>query len=198
MNKKGLNIQSKLYSFSILDDEYILEQNMEQSVHKIQLYSVMDFYCYNQAIYDLSESFIKDKNMIGFAHLLNIYNNNIFIARTHLGPNGKRVVIDFTNIEYDDEWNPVSYAKQHIQHVLDRLVSVNFNPNHHNITGYFDYVYISDRCTPIIHVIYNILSIPVHHTQCIIEEFSVGKYRDYDEYAKYTDILNELLRIETE
>lgn len=201
MNKKGLNTTLKLYNFSILDDENVLEKNADLVACKIKLYNELDFYCYTQALYDIMTELIKNKQLVNFCHLLNIYNRNIYIASIGITPDSRYVVTSFTNKEFDEvspHWCPIKYIRQHVQYFIDKIISVDFDSEHPDLKNYFSNIYISERSVKFTHIIYNILSISVNHTNHIMIEFEQGLYRNYEEYKVYYDQIIELLRIEVE
>lgn len=194
MNKKDLNIKSQPYSFSLLDDENILEQNLDQSVCKIKLYTLLDFHCYMQALYDIAVDLIGERKLVEFCHLLNIYGENIYIGESTVA-GGRRYITSFKYDKYvEDEWSPTRFAKQHIQHVIDKIVSVNFD--HNSLDNYLGNIYITRNSIPVINVIFNILSIPVHHSADVIVEYADGLYRTYPEYPIYKDMIWELMKKE--
>ena len=201
MNKKGLNTTLKMYNFSILDDENVLEKNTDLVAYKIKLYNELDFCCYTQALYDIMTELIKNKQLVNFCHLLNIYNRNIYIASIGITPDSRCVVTSFTNKEFDEissHWCPIKYIRQHVQYFIDKIISVDFNSEHPDLKNYFSNVYISEQSVKFTHIIYSILSISVNHTNPIMIEFEQGLYRNYEEYKAYYDQIIELLRIEVE
>ena len=194
MNKKDLNIKSQLYSFSLLDNEDELEKNADEVTLKIKLYTVQDFKCYMQAMYDLLDSLIQHKKLVEFTHLLNVFSRNIYVARTNIAANNKRIITDFIGDEdVPNEWSAITYARGHIQHIIDKFVSVDFNPD--KLEDYLGDVFIWKNSTGIANVIYNVLSIPIHHTNYIMVEFENGMYRSYDEYDDYKEQIIQLMKL---
>lgn len=195
MNEKDSNTKSRLYNLSILDDEYDLEKCADEAAYKIILYDVLDFQCYMQAVFDIANEFIKDVKLVEFSHLVEVFNNNIYIAKTGRIEFGKRIITDFFNTQTDEPWDPISYAKDHNQHIIDTLVSVDFNPQ--KLDAYFGNVYVGN-CTGVINVIYNMISIPVHHNNYFISDLVRGTYREHERYHDYKEQIIELVRMEME
>lgn len=197
---KDLNIQSKLVNFSILDDECVLENNADKYAFKIWLKTPHDFNCYAQALYDILTSLIGERKMLEFAYLLNVLNENIYVSKTEIDPDsctaGCRKVTGFINTLGNDEWDPVKYVKEWNQKIIDRLVSVDFDPSNQTIDGYFIIPYMGEQKLNTYNVVYGILGILVHHANNIILEYDLGVYRDYKEYEKYKYQFFELLRLE--
>ena len=196
MSKKDLNIKSQLYSFSLLDNEDILEQELDQSVNRIKLYTALDFHCYMQALYDIAVKLIGERKLVEFCHLLNVYGENIYIGELCVA-GGNRYITGFRqDLSIEDEWSPTWYAKQHMQHIIDKIVSVNFDHTHNSLDNYFSNVYITKHSIPVINVIFNVFSIPAHHSSDVIAEYAGGLYKTYPEYVDYRDLIEELVRNE--
>lgn len=195
MSEKVSNTKSRLYNLSILDDECDLERCADEAAYKIKLYDVLDFQCYMQAVFDMANEFIKDVKLVEFSHLVEVFNNNIYIAKTGRIEFGKRIITDFFNTQTDKPWDPISFAKDHNQHIIDTLVSVDFNPQ--KLDAYFGNVYVGN-CTGVINVIYNMMSIPVHHNNYFIADLVRGTYREYERYHDYKEQIIELVRMEME
>lgn len=193
MSKKDLNIQYKVLDFSILDNDMI--DQCDKHVHKIFLYNVIEFQCSIQAWYDIADDILQKRELETFCHLLNIYKDNIYIANTNINTRliPDKYVESFTNKEIDDEWNPVSHTKKHIQYLINLLISADFNIND-SIQKLFEPVYIYNHKT--IRMLYSMLGNSFHYDNGLFYDIMCGKYRQYKEYEVLKEEILELLKEE--
>ena len=182
-----------MLDFSILDDDLI--EQCDKSVCKIFLYSVIEFQCSVQAWYDIADDILQKRELETFCHLLNIYKDNIYIANININARliPDKYVESFTNKEIDDEWNPVSHTKKHIQYLINLLISADFNIND-STQKLFEPVYIYNHKT--IRMLYSMLGNSFHHDAGLFCDIMCGKYRQYKEYEVLKEEILELLKEE--
>lgn len=172
---KDLSIPSRIYNFSILDDDEVLEKNSDIEVHRIQINNIDEIYAWTQALFDKLQESVHKNNVEDFTTILYIHLNNIYKLRAN-------------KINYNgDNYRHVLYMND----IINNIIASDFDLKIFNDEVNYDYMKLNNEDHSIHHVVSNIVFFILGNSQVFetMDNIFIGKYRNSDAYNTFLNII---------
>ena len=172
---KDLNTLSGMYSFSILDEDEILEKNSDRGVNRIVVKDSGELYMWTQALFDKLQECVQEHNVEDFTTILYIHLHNIYKLRAD------KVIYNGDNYRH----------MLYIQDTINNIVATDFNRKFFTDEANYDYIKLNDESHSIHHVVSNLILFILGSSlvQETISNVVDGKYRNHEKYSEYMDII---------